>query len=69
MTETPSRLLLLLVAIAGVVLPGIGNYGFGQAGYATLGTVVWAGGYGLTAIAIWYYWIRPMDISGPSGNP
>lgn len=61
-------LLLALVLFAGVAVPGLARRALGQAGYSDLGRVVFVLGYGLMVLAIWYVWIRPLDLSGPSGR-
>ncbi|SFR94215.1 hypothetical protein SAMN05216559_1474 [Halomicrobium zhouii] len=54
---------LTLVAI--IVIPGVANAVLSQAGYGTLGSVVWAVGYGSGALFIWYAYIRPLNIRAP----
>ena len=60
---------LLLVAI--VLIPGIAKYALTQVGYATVGTAIWYGGYGMGVLLVWGLWLRPLDITGPndSGRP
>lgn len=60
-----SRLLLVAVVAAGIVVPGVANYWLASTGNPTLGTAVWVGGYGLMVLVVWYGWIRPLDLSGP----
>lgn len=60
--------LVLGATIAAVVIvPGLANGLLSQAGYPLVGSTVWALGYGLGVIGIWYVWIRPLDITGPAG--
>jgi hypothetical protein len=54
-----------LTVIAVVVIPGLANAALSQIGYGTLGSVVWAVGYGSGALFIWYAYIRPLDIRAP----
>lgn len=54
----------LMVAFA-VIVPGILKYLLTSVGYSFLGTVVWALGYGGFALAFWYLFIRPIDVTGP----
>lgn len=54
---------LTLVAI--VVIPGIANAALSQAGYGTIGSVVWAVGFGSGVLFIWYAYVRPLDIRAP----
>ncbi|WP_136717179.1 hypothetical protein [Halorientalis salina] len=60
------RVKFALVLSAGIVLPGLADYALAQAGYDLLGSFVWATGYFGTMILIWYVWLRPLDITGPS---
>jgi len=60
--DLPPRRLLVAVAAAGVVGPGVLNYAFHQAGYGAVGSAVWALGYGVAALTVWYGWIRPLDL-------
>lgn len=52
---------------AGVVVPGLADYALNAAGYPTLGSVVWATGYATAMVALWYVWIRPLDLRGTAG--
>jgi len=56
---------ILLLAIAGT---GLVRRYLGLVGLNGLGRVVFLLGYGGTVLAIWYGWIRPLDITGPEGN-
>ena len=59
-------LLLALVLFVGVVVPGLARRALGLAGYTNLGRAVFVLGYGLMILIVWYVWIRPLDLSGPS---
>lgn len=59
------KIALALTMVTVVVLPGLANALLGYLGYPTLGTVVWAVGYGTGALFIWYAYVRPLDISAP----
>ncbi|WP_134669780.1 hypothetical protein [Halorussus marinus] len=48
----------------GVVAPGLAHYALSAAGHGTLGSLVWASGYLTAMIAIWFVWIRPLDLRG-----
>ena len=61
-------LLLGLILFVGVAVPGLARRALGQAGYSNLGRVVFVLGYGLMVVVIWYVWIRPLDLTGPSGG-
>ena len=56
-----------LTLVAAVLVPGLADYALATAGYKTLAGIVWTGGYGFGVIAIWYLWIRPLDLTGPDG--
>jgi len=55
-----------LVLSGGVVLPGLANYGLAAVGYDTLGSLVWVLGYVGAVLLIWYVWVRPLDLTGPT---
>lgn len=61
-----SALLLATVLIVGVAGTGILRRLLGEAGLNNLGVIVWILGYGGTVVVVWYGWIRPLDIGGPS---
>lgn len=65
---TRGRLLLAVVVAVGVVVPGVARRFLGQAGYETLGAAVFVLGYGAMVLFVWYRWIRPLDLTGPSGR-
>ncbi|WP_256296512.1 hypothetical protein [Haloarchaeobius salinus] len=54
----------LTVAFA-VIIPGVLKYLLTSAGFSFLGTMAWALGYGGFALAFWYAFIRPIDLTGP----
>ena len=56
-----------LTLVAAILVPGLADYALAAAGYKTLAGIVWTGGYGFGIIAIWYLWIRPLDLTGPDG--
>ncbi|WP_251342710.1 hypothetical protein [Haloplanus halophilus] len=65
-----SRDVLLVIAL---LVVGIGGSGIARAllheqGYDTLGSVVFVLGYGSMVVVLWWGWIRPLDITGPSGR-
>lgn len=62
---TRGNLLLAAVVTLGIVLPGIARRLLGEAGYTTLGMIVFTLGYAGMIFVVWYGWIRPLDISGP----
>lgn len=56
-----------LIAALGVAVAGLADAALTAAGYVALARVVWAVGFGFTVLVVWYLWLRPMDITGPSG--
>lgn len=66
--SSPGRLTFALVLAVGVIGPGLANYFLVQGGYETLGTAVWALGYTTMVIVLWYVWVRPLDLTGPTGH-
>ncbi|ELZ66373.1 hypothetical protein C5B91_10195 [Haloferax sp. Atlit-10N] len=60
------NLLLAAVVTLGIVLPGVARRFLGEAGYNDLGMVVFVLGYAGMVFVVWYGWIRPLDITGPS---
>lgn len=60
-------LALGLTIAAVVIVPGLANGFLSGAGYPLVGSAIWALGYGLGVVFIWYEWIRPLDITGPEG--
>lgn len=66
MTDSGPLVLGLTVA-AVIVVPGLANGFLSSLGYPTVGSVVWALGYGVGVLFIWYEWIRPLDITAPEG--
>lgn len=64
-----SRILLVFVIAAGIIVPGAANYYLATTGHETLGQIAWIGGYGLMVLIVWYGWIRPLDFgSGRDGT-
>lgn len=61
-----ARFALTLVAV--ILIPGFADYALASAGYKTLAGIVWTAGYGFGILVVWYRWIRPLDLSGPSGD-
>ncbi|MFB6243425.1 MAG: hypothetical protein ABEH80_04955 [Halobaculum sp.] len=71
--ETSSWLTRDALALAAVLLVGIAGTGvvrrqLGLLGYNNLGRVVFVVGYGGTILLVWFVWLRPLEISGPSGE-
>lgn len=58
-----------LAVAAVVIVPGLASWVIHSLGHSTLGTITWMIGYGSGIIAMWYIWIRPLDLRPPSGRP
>ena len=65
---THDRVLLAVVLVVGIAGTGIVRRQLGLLGYNALGRLVFVMGYGGTVFVVWYGWIRPLDITGPSGD-
>jgi hypothetical protein len=63
---TRDKLLLAAILLVGIAGSGIVRRLLGELGYNDLGALVFVLGYGGMVFAIWYGWIRPMDITGPN---
>lgn len=61
------KIALGVTLLAVVVIPGVANALLSQAGYGTVGSAVWAVGYGSGAVFVWYVYIRPLDLRAPDG--
>lgn len=59
---------LAAVLVVGVAGTGIVRRQLGVWGYDGIGRLVYVLGYGGTILLVWYVWLRPLDISGPSGE-
>ncbi|SDM51003.1 hypothetical protein SAMN04487949_1905 [Halogranum gelatinilyticum] len=62
------RLLVLAILFVGVVGSGIARWLLGNAGFETLGMVVFVLGYGGMVFTLWYGWLRHMELTGPGGQ-
>lgn len=47
--------------VAAIVLAGMGDFLLSQAGYDSLGALVWALGYGGIVITAWAVWFRGQE--------
>lgn len=63
---TRDRILLAVVLVVGIAGTGIVRRQLGLLGYNELGRIVFVLGYGGTVFVLWYGWIRPLDITGPT---
>jgi len=68
LVSPPGRVAFALVLAVGVIGPGLANYFLAQGGYETLGTIIWALGYATMVLVLWYVWVRPLDLSGPTSG-
>jgi hypothetical protein len=66
-TTRGDKLAFGLTLASVVIIPGLGHYFLSGLGYPTVGSAVWAIGYGSGAVVIWYVWIRPLDLTAPDG--
>lgn len=62
------RLAFGLAVAAIVIVPGLSAALMHSLGYGTLGSVTWVLGYGAGVLAIWYAWIRPLDLRPPTSG-
>jgi hypothetical protein len=62
---TRDKLLVAALLLVGIAGSGLARRGLGELGYNDLGALVYILGYGGMVVAIWYGWIRPMDLTGP----
>ncbi|MFC6824285.1 hypothetical protein [Halopelagius fulvigenes] len=63
---TRSKLLLVAILFVGIAGSGIARRVLGELGYNGVGRLVFLLGYAGMVVAIWYGWIRPLDITGPA---
>jgi hypothetical protein len=66
-TDAAGKVRFGLALALGVVVPGMVKYVLTTSGYGQLGTVVFYTGYFTAAVAIWFIWIRPLELNGPGG--
>ncbi len=67
--EVTSRRAFIIILVGGILVPGIADYYLSQAGAPSLGSFVWAVGFGTAVTVIWFGWLRPLDITGPPSDP
>jgi len=61
-------LLIILLLVLGIGGSGLARGLLAEQGYDALGSTVFVIGYGTMVFLLWYGWIRPLDITGPSGR-
>jgi hypothetical protein len=62
---TRDKLLMATLLLVGIAGSGLARRLLGELGYNDVGALVYIVGYGGMVVAIWYGWIRPMEITGP----
>ena len=62
---TRDKLLIATILLVGIAGSGLARRTLGELGYNNTGALVYIAGYSGMVIAIWYGWIRPLDITGP----
>ncbi|WP_435068837.1 hypothetical protein [Haloplanus sp. C73] len=65
---TRDTILILLLLVVGIGGSGLARGLLAEQGYDALGSAVFVVGYGTMVVVLWYGWIRPLDITGPSGR-
>ncbi len=60
--DLTSRQAFALVLAVGVVGTGIVVALLSSAGHRPLGSAVWILGYGTMVLALWWGWLRPLDL-------
>jgi hypothetical protein len=63
---TRRTLTLVGVIVVGIVGSGLARRLLGLAGYSTAGRLVFVLGYATMVVVVWYGWIRPLDLTGPT---
>jgi hypothetical protein len=61
-------LLIILLLVLGIGGSGLARGLLAEQGHGALGSVVFVTGYGTMVFLLWWGWIRPLDITGPSGR-
>ena len=64
----PSRdtLLVILLLVLGIGGSGLARGFLVERGHDALGSAVFVLGYGTMVLLLWWGWLRPLDITGPS---
>jgi len=61
-------MLIILLLVLGIGGSGLARGLLAEQGYDVLGSAVFVVGYGTMVFLLWWGWIRPLDITGPSGR-
>jgi len=59
-------LLVIAILVVGIGGSGIARGLLVERGFDALGSVVFVLGYGTMVVLLWWGWVRPLDITGPS---
>ncbi|WP_049935712.1 hypothetical protein [Haloplanus natans] len=59
-------LLIILLLVLGIGGSGIARGFLSEQGHDALGSAVFVLGYGTMVLLLWWGWLRPLDITGPS---
>lgn len=62
------RVLVLAILFAGVVGSGLARWFLGNAGYPTIGSLVFVAGYAGMVLVLYFGWLRQMELTGPGGR-
>lgn len=65
---TRDTLLIIALLVLGIGGSGVARGLLAEQGYDALGSAVFVVGYGTMVVLLWYGWIRPLDLTGPSGR-
>ena len=61
-----STVLFILIVLMGLIMPGLLVTLLERTNLSVLADIVWVFGYGTTIFSVWYIWIRPLNLVGPS---
>jgi hypothetical protein len=59
-------LLVVLILVLGIGGSGLARGFLTERGHDVLGSAVFVLGYGTMVVLLWWGWLRPLDITGPS---
>jgi hypothetical protein len=59
-------LLVILILVLGIGGSGLARGFLAERGHDVLGSAVFVLGYGTMVLLLWWGWLRPLDITGPS---
>jgi len=65
---TRDTALILLLLVVGIGGSGLARGLLAEQGYDALGSAIFVLGYGTMVLLLWYGWLRPLDITGPSSR-